>query len=217
MGLDGRWLFAIHLCSLFCPLFSDPLYLPHCISSSSSLVFPPVFCPGPPSSLLSLWRYPLPFTWPKLLNLFFLNLLLMSSRSHLLRTSSLGTLSCHLTTAIYLNILLSVVLIIFFNPTVKGHVSEPYNRTSLMHASYTLAWCLKGTPRVTKTQEAGYLLPLQPGCRDPSSNCHLYTTFGIQLIAKIIGTVYLIHYLLSNTLFYCSKTIGAQQKLISDS
>ena len=61
MGLNGRWPFAIRLCSPLCPtLFPGPPYPPWCIFSSSSLIFPPVFCPGFPSSLLSLWRYPLP-------------------------------------------------------------------------------------------------------------------------------------------------------------
>ena len=64
------------------------------------------------------------FTWPNHLNLFLLNLLSMSSRSHILSTSSLGTPSSHLTPAMYLNILLSAVPIISCNPTVKGHVSE---------------------------------------------------------------------------------------------
>ena len=99
----------------------------------------------------------------------------MSSRSHLLSTSSLGTLSCHLTPAMYLNILLSVVLIMSRNPTVKGHVSEPYNRTGLMHASYTLARCLKGTPRLTKRLDISFhfnqdaeILPLTATSTPPS-------------------------------------------------
>ena len=125
---------------------------------------------------------PLLFTWPNHLNLFLLNLLSMSSRSHLISTSSLGTLSCHLIPAMYLNILLSVVLIISRNPTVKGHVSEPYNRAGLMHASYTLARCLKRNSAVD--QEAGYLLPLQPGCRDPPSNCHLFVTITLESLEK---------------------------------
>ena len=107
-------------------------------------------------ALLTALSSPLLFTWPNHLNLFLLNLLSMSSRSHLLSPSSLGTLSCHLTPAMYLNILLSVVLIISRNPTVKGHVSERYNRTGLMHASYTLARCLKGTPRLTKRLDISF-------------------------------------------------------------
>ena len=81
MGLDGRWLFAIRLCSPLCPpQFPGPPYPPRCISSSSSLVFPPVFCLGRPSSSLSLWRYPPLFSWPNNLNLFLLNLLSMLRR-----------------------------------------------------------------------------------------------------------------------------------------
>ena len=91
-----------------------------------------------------------PLHMDELLNKFLLNLLSISSRSHLVSTSSLGPPSWHLTPAMYLNILLSFVPIISCNLTVKGHVSEPYNRTGLMHASYTLARCLKGTQRLTK-------------------------------------------------------------------
>ena len=60
MGLDWRCSFALRLCSPLCPpLFSGFPYPPRCISS---LVFPPVFWLGPPSSSLSLWRYPPPFS-----------------------------------------------------------------------------------------------------------------------------------------------------------
>ena len=63
MGLDGRWLSAIRLCSPLCsPQFPGPPYPPRCISSSSSLVFPPVFCLAPPSSTLSPRCYSLPFS-----------------------------------------------------------------------------------------------------------------------------------------------------------
>ena len=164
--------FCHFLCSTLCPLFSGPPSPPLCISSSSSLVF----CLGPPFSSLSYDAIlSPPLHMAKLLNLSLLNLLSISSRSHLVSTSSLGTPSWHLTPAMYLNILLSVVPIISCNPTVKGHVSEPHNRTGLMHASYTLARCLKGTQQLTKRLDISFhfsqdaeILPLTATSTPPS-------------------------------------------------
>ena len=96
---------------------------------------------------------PVLFTWPNHRSLFLRSLLPISSPSHLLRTSSLATRSCHLTPAMELSILLFVVLIIPSDLSVKGHVSEPYIMAGLIHASYTLALCIKGTPRFTRRLE----------------------------------------------------------------
>ena len=58
--------------------------------------------------LLSMLLSSLCFTWPNHLNLVFLNLCSRFSTPHLLLTSSLVILSCHLTLDMYLNILYSI-------------------------------------------------------------------------------------------------------------
>ena len=148
MELDGLWLFAIRLCCpLSPPLLPGPPYPLRYISSSSSLVFPQLFCRGPPSSSLSLWlRQTISICSSQCL----------PGHNYLLITSSIGTLPCHFAPAMYLNILLSVVPIISCNQTVKCHVSEPYKRTDLMHASYTLARRLKGTSRSNRRLDISF-------------------------------------------------------------
>ena len=77
----------------------------------------------PPIKLLS----PALLTWPNHLSRFLLSTLSISSSPQLSKTTTLGILSCHLTPATYLNILLSVPLTMFFILSVSGHVSEPYS------------------------------------------------------------------------------------------
>ena len=198
MGLDGR-----------CNGFSPFVFVLRCVLLNSP-VFHILLDASPPALLWSshrssawdlhphrppeLWRYPLPFS------------------SHGISTGiSKSTPSCHLTPAIYLNILLPVVPIISRNPTVKGHVSEPYNRTGLMHASYNLARCLKGTSRLTKRLDISFhfsqdaeILPLTATSTPPShsSSSQRYLKVSIysslpssnsMLLSSLSGTPWPLH------------------------